>query len=79
MSVAIVSRLARSCSVTNTCSRRSLADDNNVAPYKTVVRKGEDFRLGFGVFVFSVPKDTPFEMEKTLQRLGADRPANTPE
>jgi len=67
--------------VANPFARKAMTapDDDNAAPDKTVVRKGEGFRLGFGVFVFSVPKDTPLEMEKTLQRLGADRPANTPE
>ncbi|MFA6240209.1 MAG: DUF6807 family protein [Candidatus Hydrogenedentales bacterium] len=31
--------------------------DNAVAPDSTVVRKGEPFRLGFGIYIFGVPAD----------------------
>ena len=54
--------------VANPFGRKAMTapDDDGVPSDKTVVKKGEDFRLGFGVFVFSVPKDSPLEMERAV-------------
>ena len=54
--------------VANPFARKAMTapDDDSAAPDKTVVRKGEDLRLGFGVFVFSVPKDAPLNMDRAV-------------